>query len=251
MALPKDRVVFITGASSGIGLATARAFLRDGARVAVCVRREIRGLDGAAVFRCDVRDRAEVRGTIEAVVAKFGALHVLVNNAGFGVYARIEDLRPEDLEDIFRTNVFGPVWCVQAALPHLKKTGGQVINISSVLARATVPTAVAYCMTKYALHSFSEGLRIELRPHGVQVIEVGPGLTTTEFQKSAKTAGGAKALQDNAGGWPPEKVARAILSASKRGRREVWLSTGGKALIFLHDRFPRFAEWGLGQWARK
>jgi NAD(P)-dependent dehydrogenase (short-subunit alcohol dehydrogenase family) len=251
MALPKDRVVFITGASSGIGRATAEAFLRDGARVSVCARREIRDLEGAFALRCDVRDRAQVRKTIDAVVEKFGALHVLVNNAGFGVYAPIEEIREDDFEDIFRTNVFGPLHCVQAALPHLKKTRGQVINISSILARSTVPYVVAYCMTKHALHSFSEGLRLELKPHGVRVIEIGPGLTATDFQRAAKKTGvEERVVPDNQAGWPPARVAKAILHASMCGRREVWLTMSGKTLLFLHDNFPRLADWGLERWRK-
>ncbi len=249
--LPRDRVVFITGASSGIGRATAEAFVRDGARVAACARREIRDLEGAWTLRCDVRDRAQVLRAVESAVDRFGALHVLVNNAGSGLYAPIAEFRSDDLEDLFRTNVFGAVWCVQAALPHLRKTRGQVINISSILARTTVPTAVAYCMTKHALHSFTEGLRVEAGADGITVIEVGPGLTATDFQKSAKAVGSAKPPVNNREGWPPEKVARAILRASRRGTREVWLSTGGKALLLLHDRFPHLADWGLGRWMRK
>ena len=252
MALPRDRVVFITGASSGIGRATAEAFLRDGARVAVCARREIRDLD-ALCLRCDVRNREEVRKAVDAAVERFGALHVLVNNAGMGVYAPMADLSDGDMEDIFRTNVYGPVYAVQAALPHLRKSRGQIINVSSILARTTIPYGVAYCMTKHALHSFSEGLRVELKPHGVKVIEVGPGLTATAFQSSARLTGVSRApsFSDKRRGWPPEKVAEAILRASKKGKREVWLTLDGKAFMFIHDAFPRLADWGLAKWARR
>ncbi len=250
MALPRDRVVFITGASSGIGRATADAFLRDGARVAVCARREIHDLDAFRVC-CDVRKRSDVRAAIEAVVAKFGALHVLVNNAGFGVYSTVEEMSDADLEDIFRTNVYGPVYAVQAALPHLKAAGGQVINISSSLARATTPYSVAYCMTKHALHSFSVGLRMELKASGVKVIEIAPGLTDTDFQKSAKRVGSAVPLAaESRHGWPAVRVAKAILKASRRGTREVWLTVDGRAFAFAQRAFPRLTEWGLLKWAR-
>lgn len=249
MPLPRDRVVFITGASSGIGRATAQAFLEDGARVAVCARREIQGLDAFRVC-CDVRRRSDVAAAIDAVVAKFGALHVLINNAGFGVYSSIEEMSEADLEDLFRTNVYGPVYAVQAALPHLRKTRGQVINISSSLARATTPWSVGYCMTKHALHSFSVGLRMELKADGVRVIEVGPGLTNTQFQGAARRVGGAVPLAaDSRRGRPPEKVARAILKASRRGTREVWLTADGRAFAFAQRAFPRLTDWGLLKWA--
>jgi NAD(P)-dependent dehydrogenase (short-subunit alcohol dehydrogenase family) len=251
MALPRDRVVLVTGASSGIGRATAEAFARDGARVAACARRDISGLD-AFCLRCDVRRPGEVRSAIDAVVAKFGALHVLVNNAGFGVYTSIEEMTEADLDDLFRTNVYGPVYAVQAALPHLRKTRGQVVNVSSSLARATTPYSVGYCMTKHALHSFSVGLRMEVKGDGVGVIEVGPGLTATDFQKAAKRTGTAKPLVAESGrGWSPEKVAHAILKASKRGTREVWLTWDGRAFAFAQRNLPRLTEWGLMRWARK
>jgi NAD(P)-dependent dehydrogenase (short-subunit alcohol dehydrogenase family) len=249
MPLPQDRVVLVTGASTGIGRAVALAFTQDGARVAVLARREIKDV-GALALQCDVRRSEEVRSAVEAVVAKFGALHVLVNNAGFGVYASIEEMKESDLDDIFRTNVYGPVHLVQAALPHLRKTRGQIINVSSSLARATTPYSVAYCMSKHALHSFSVGLRMELHADGIEVIEVGPGLTNTEFQKAARRVGSAVPLAaDSRHGWSPEKVARAILSASRRGTREVWLTVEGRAFAFAQRAFPRLTDWGLRKWA--
>ncbi len=242
--------MFITGASGGIGRATAEAFLADGARVAACARGEIRGLD-ALCLRCDVGNRREIGAAVDAVVKEFGALHVLVNNAGVGVYASVEDTAPEDLESIFRTNVYGPVWAVQAALPHLRRTRGQVINVSSSLARSAIPYAAAYCMTKHALHAFSMSLRVELRPLGIRVIEVAPGLTATGFQKSARLVGLPRPpTRGNARGWPPEKVARAILGASRRGRREVWLTADGRFLIRMQHYLPRITDWGLAKWAR-
>lgn len=252
MSLPRDRVVFVTGASSGIGRATAEAFLKDGARVAACARREVAGLD-AFYVRCDVRKRDEVEGAVRAVVEKFGELHVLVNNAGFGVYSAVEAMTDEDLEDIFRTNVFGAFYAARAAIPHLKKTRGQIINVSSILGRAAIPYAAAYCMTKHALHAFSKSLRVELRSHGVRVIEVGPGLTDTGFQKNARLTGIAKPLaaSETQKGWPAEKVARAILRASRRGKREAWLTLDGKFFAFMQETFPRLTDWGMARWASR
>ncbi len=251
MKLPRDRVVFVTGASTGIGRAAAEAFRRDGARVAVCARSEIDNLD-ALCLRCDVRNPAEVEKAVQSVVDEFGELHVLVNNAGFGHYTPVEEQTREDFENIFRTNVFGPFHCVQAALPHLKKTGGQVINISSVLARATVPYMTSYSMTKHALHSFSEGLRIELKPLGIDVIEIGPGLTATKFQSNAKKDGvNPGFVPPNEKGWSAGRVAKVIVKASRSGKREKWLSAEAKSLLFFHDHFPRLVDWGLGKWAAR
>jgi NAD(P)-dependent dehydrogenase (short-subunit alcohol dehydrogenase family) len=247
VSLPSDRVVLVTGGSAGIGRATAEAFAHDGARVAVCSRRPV---TGAFWVRCDVRRRDEVQAAVSAVVAKFGELHVLVNNAGFGVYGTVENTTPEDFEDLFRTNVLGPVWMIQAALPHLRKTKGQVINVTSGLARTAIPLMAGYCMTKYALHALSQSLRIELRPSRIRVIEVAPGLTDTHFQKSAVLRGMARpAAPPNRKGWRAEKVARAILRASRRGRREVWLTADANFLAWMQRHFPRVTDWGLARWA--
>ncbi len=240
--------MFITGASTGIGRAAAEAFRKDGARVAVCARSEITGLD-ALCLRCDVRNPEEVEKAVQSVVDEFGELHVLVNNAGFGHYTPVEEQSREDFENIFRTNVFGPFHCVQAALPHLKKSRGQVINISSVLARATVPYMVSYSMTKHALHSFSEGLRVELKPLGIDVIEIGPGLTATKFQSNAKKEGIPEGfVPPNEKGWPAERVAKVIVKASRSGKRVKWLTMEAKFFLFFHDHFPGLVEWGLGKW---
>ncbi len=243
--------MLVTGASGGIGQATARAFLDDGARVAALARGELRGLEGALALRADVRKPEDLRRAVEATVERYGALHVLVNNAGIGLYSSVADTTEEALEDVFRTNVFGPFHAVRAALPHLAKSQGQVINVSSSLARSSIPYMAAYCMSKYALHSFSQSLRVELRPLGVRVIEVAPGLTDTGFQGNAKLIGVKRAMApENRKGWPPEKVARAILKASRRGAREVWLTADGRFLIRMQALFPRFVDWGLERWSR-
>jgi NAD(P)-dependent dehydrogenase (short-subunit alcohol dehydrogenase family) len=174
-----------------------------------------------------------------------------VNNAGVGLYSSVADTSEEALEDVFRTNVYGPFHAVRAALPHLEKSRGQVINVSSSLARSTIPYMAAYCMSKYALHAFSQSLRVELRPLGIRVIEVGPGLTDTGFQRNSRLIGVKRAMApENRRGWPPEKVARAILKASRRGTREVWLTVDGRFFIGVQAAFPRFADWALERWSR-
>lgn len=250
MALPRDRVVLVTGASSGIGRSVVQAFLQDGARVAACARRPI-DAPGAFTLPCDVRKRHDVQAAVQSVVSRFGDLHVLINNAGMGVYTSVEEMGDGDLEDVFRTNVYGPIYMIQAAIPHLRKSRGQVVNISSSLARATVPFSVAYCMSKHALHSLSVGLRMELKKDGIQVLEVGPGLTATDFQKAARRVGEATPMAaDSQRGWPAEKVAKAILAASRKGRQETWLTVDGKAFAFGQRNFPGLTEWAMNRWAR-
>lgn len=263
MLLPRNRVVWISGASSGIGRATALAFAGDGARVGLAARRaerlhelkrEIEQAGGQAVVaRCDVSRRDEVRESLLKTAAEFGALHIVINNAGYGHYAPVEAINEDDLDRILRTNVYSALYAAQAALPLLRKTpGSQIINVTSILAFTSIPYAAAYCMSKHALHALTEIMRIELAPHGIRVIEVAPGLTRTEFQRAAKTTGiGEKVVRDNQGGWPPEKVARAILKASRRASREVRLTLEGKLFCFLHDHLPGLVDWGLARWSRR
>ncbi|HZN63264.1 MAG TPA: SDR family NAD(P)-dependent oxidoreductase, partial [Planctomycetota bacterium] len=156
--LPRDRVVLITGASAGIGHATALAFVKDGARVVLASRNRER-LDALAkeigpsalAVTCDVRERAQVRAAVDAGVAKFGALHVAIANAGFGIYHSAARMRDEDLDAVFRTNVYGAVYTIQEALPHLRQVRGQAIFVTSVLGKAVTPGGASYNMSKHAM----------------------------------------------------------------------------------------------------
>jgi len=249
--LPRDRVVLITGASSGIGRATAIAFARDGARIVLASRNRDK-LDALAkeigesalAVTCDVRDRQQVRAAVEAGVAKFGALHIAIANAGFGIYHTAAGMTDEDLDAVMRTNVYGAVYTIQEALPHLRKAGrGQAIFVTSVLGKAVTPGGASYNMSKHAITAYADTLRMEEPKGGIDVIVVGPGQTATEFQKNAVSRfRGFDPVRSNKGGWPPERVAKAILSASKRRKREVYLTLEGRALLAVRPFLPGLAD---------
>ena len=248
--LPRDRVVLITGASSGIGRATALAFAKDGAQVVLAARNRERldalakeiG-DAALAVTCDVRQRGQVKAAIEAGVAKFGALHVAIANAGMGIYHSAARMRDEDLDAVFRTNVYGAVYTIQEALPHLRQVRGQAIFVTSVLGKAVTPGGASYNMSKHAMTAYADSLRMEEPRGGIDVIVVGPGQTATDFQKNAGNRfKGFDAVRSNAGGWSAERVARAILSASKRRKREVYLTLEGRALLALRPWIPGIAD---------
>jgi dehydrogenase/reductase SDR family protein 7B len=248
--LPRDRVVLVTGASSGIGRATALAFAKDGARVVLAARNRER-LDGLAkeigpaaiAVTCDVRDRAQVRAAVDAAVARFGALHVAIANAGFGVYHSAAKIRDEDIDAVFRTNVYGAIYTIQEALPHLRMAKGQAIFITSVLGKAVTPGGSTYNMSKHAVTAYADTLRMEEPKGGIDVIVVGPGLVATEFQRNAGNRfKDFLPVKDNRGGCKPERVAKAILSASKRRKREVYLSFEGRALLALRPLMPGIAD---------
>jgi short-subunit dehydrogenase len=158
-------------------------------------------------------------------------------------------MREEDMADLFRLNVYGPLYGIQEVLPIMKRQGcGQIVNVTSTLGRCSMPLMAAYCMTKFALEALSESLRIEVKPHGIRVIVVGPGLTRTNFSSSATRTG---VEYNNSGGASAERVGRAIVRASRRGTRTVYLNAESKVLLALHSMLPRVYDFGFGIWMKK
>lgn len=206
------QVVIVTGASSGIGEATARRLVRGGARVVISARRQdrldalARELDptGAAVLAVagDVTVDADRRRLVEATLAKFGRIDGLVNNAGYGTRGPVEMVPVDLIRKNYETNVFSLVALTQLVLPTLRAQGdGCIINIGSVAGRIARPLSSIYDSTKHALEALTDGLRGELRPFGVRVALIRPGFIITEFIEAANTA--STAVVENAGPYTP------------------------------------------------
>lgn len=261
-SLPRDRVVIVTGASAGIGRETALAFAKDGARLVIASRngqrlagvgRQINEIGGQCIAKqADITKRSEIRSLVGIAQKKWGAVHVLVNNAGIGFYGPVESMEDADFDALMRTNVLGAIHAIQEVLPLMKEQRcGQIINVSSTLGRAGLPLMSVYCMTKFALEALSQSLRVELKPHGIDVIVVAPGVTATEFNYNARVRGLAKnpasSIEAKA---TPDKVARAILKASRRRKREVVLNLESKAFLALRAIAPSLTDWGLGRWMK-
>ncbi len=192
------RTVFLTGASSGIGRATAALFAQRGWNVAATMRDPAHAGDLAAspaviVPPVDVLDRAAIEAAVRAAVERFTSIDVLVNNAGYAVLGPLEAIPPASIERQFGTNVLGLIATTQAVLPHFRAQGrGRVVNISSVVGRMTFPLGSVYDATKFAVEGLSEALRFELAAIGVQVKVVEPGLVATDFgTRSMEFHGGA------------------------------------------------------------
>lgn len=178
--------VLVTGCSSGIGRATAEAFLDEGWRVYATTRDpeacEPFGSERATVVRLDVTVDDDVERVVDRVVREAGRVDCLVNNAGFGQFGPIEDLSAEDLTDQLDVNVVGPHRLVRAALPHMRvQGGGTVVNVGSVAGRLPLAGTGAYCGSKAALAATTAALRQEVAGDGVDVVLVEPGLVATEF----------------------------------------------------------------------
>jgi NADP-dependent 3-hydroxy acid dehydrogenase YdfG len=222
----RDSVVIVTGASSGIGAATARAAARAGARVVLAARREerIRELaaelgGGAIAVRCDVTDRIQVDALAQAALDAFGRIDVLVNNAGQGLQSSVEDLALDDLRAVLELNLVAPLAMMQAVLPAMRAQGsGSIVNVSSGTTFADVPGTGGYVASKIALERLSAIARAELEGTGIAVSTLIPFATSTEFMTSIR-AGRAEAEAMTAGATfdSPETVADAVLALIASG----------------------------------
>jgi short-subunit dehydrogenase len=254
VADPRGRVALVTGASSGIGAATARAFAGAGLRVALCARRKdrleqlaaeltARGSE-ATVHAVDVTDALAVRAMVDEVAARWGRLDVLVNNAGRGFSATLEQTTAEELRALMELNVVAVLGATQAALPIMRRQGsGHIINVSSVVGRRAVPYRAAYSATKFALGALSEALRVELTGTGIAVTLVYPIRTAgTEFHEA----------EVQKARWRPmgpvqsaERVARAILSCVRRPRLEVYPYWPVRILAVMSVIAPGLLDRGM------
>jgi short-subunit dehydrogenase len=254
------RVVFITGASSGIGAALAREFARAGADLALAARRvdrleklaaDITGLGRRAlVLPCDVT----VDGDLERAAARtrqaFGRIDVVVANAGFGVMGAVETLTLDDYRHQFETNVFGVLRTVYATLEDVKRARGRLVLLGSVSGHVGLPGSTAYAMSKFAVRGFAESVAHELAPHGVAVTLVSPGFVESEIRHvdrrgrwHAEAEGGPPRLLI----MPAATAARQIVRAVARGRRESVITRHGKVAVFLQRHTPWLVRAVVGR----
>ena len=253
------RVVVITGASDGIGAEMARQLAaRVGAGLAlVLAARQAAPLDAVAAecialgaqalaLPTDVAIQIQCRRLIISAVERFGRIDVLVNNAGRSAHALFEEV--EDLgwyEELMRVNLWGAVWCTQAALPHLKHSRGSIVAVSSLAGLIGVPGRTAYSATKFAMTGFFEALRAELRGAGVSVTTAYPGVVATKiryrgFNAAGETAGASGLIEE--GAMSVEECARLINAGMNRREREVVMTAKGRFGRFLKLLAPGVVE---------
>lgn len=208
-------VVIITGASSGIGAATARTFAKEGARLVLAARRKEALMEVAAslppetevlIVPTDVGDEAEVQNLVERTIERFGAIDVLVNNAGYGFFAPITELTAQQFDDLIRVNLRGVFLCTKYVLPHFYEMGGgSVVTISSLAGKSGFNNGAGYCASKFGVMGLMESAFHEARSHNVRVVTITPGSVDTPFFGIAGVA------------WPnrdripqPEEIAEVI-----------------------------------------
>jgi short-subunit dehydrogenase len=246
----EDRTVLVTGASSGIGHATALAFAKAGCHLVLAARRQDRLLALAEQVRtstdrrvraipCDVTSTQDVRALFHELTRNGEELDVVVNNAGLGLYGPLEAISEAQLSQVMDVNVMGAFRVIRAAIPLLKRRrSGQIINVSSVLGHRGLPFLGGYAASKAALNAMTEALRLELRDHGIDVLLVSPGLTATEFRETRLHAEGYQQEPIPLKAMSAEEVAEAIVSASRSRRRETVLTLPGRVMVLANRYAP-------------
>ncbi len=210
------KTAVVTGSTKGIGRAIAEALLREGVNVCVSARHEDEveravsemadaGEGRVAGAVCDVRDYEEVKALFEHAAAEFGGVDVLVNNAGVGLFGRVDEMSPEDFRAVLETNLFGVFYCCREAIPRMKERGGgYIINISSLAGTNAHPQMAAYNASKFGLNGFSEALMQEVRHDRIRVSYVMPGSVNTYFGDDEPDESQSWQLQ-------PEDIARVVI----------------------------------------
>lgn len=250
----KKPVVLITGASSGIGRASAIEFAKKGFSLAITSHSAER-LDGTykllekysrdiLKIEADITDISQVKTLFDEVEKHFGYLNILINCAGAALLGNIEDIKQEKLEHIFKLNFFSVLWCMQHALPLMQKAEGkkQIINISSIAGKRGIPSMGAYCASKFAVNGLTEAARLEFKKKNIDMLLVCPGGTETGFYSNAVRCPSEKNFPEMGRMMSAEYVAREISRASDKNKREIVVGTKGKMLVFINRLSGRLTD---------
>ena len=255
----KNKVVLITGASSGIGRETAIEFAKLGANLILVARRkdklkqtedELKKYNVSILAcQCDVSKKDQVKEMSETVLEKFSSVDILVNNAGFAIYGSVSDLSISDIESQMETNYFGMVYCIKNFLPSmLKKESGHIVNVASVAASFGLPGIASYCASKFAMLGFSEGLKHELKDTGIGITVVSPIMVRTNFFDHPSFE---KMLKYSPTSLDPKTVAKTILKAANSSRLEIIVPSVVRGAIWMKSTFPFFINPILGKSFKK
>jgi short-subunit dehydrogenase len=255
----KDKIVVITGASSGIGKAAAIEFAKRGAKLAIVSRRKEKleelqkSLEQFStevlVCPCDVSDKEAVKKMSDAVLEKFGKIDILVNNAGFAIYGMVTNLTIEQIESQMQTNYFGMMYCTKNFLPILQQqNSGHIVNVASVAASFGLPGIAPYCASKFAMLGFSEGLKHELKGTNIGVTVVSPIMVRTNFFDHESFA---KMPKYSPTSLDPKTVASAIIRASESSRLEIIVPGIVRIGVWLKHTIPFVINPIMGATFRK
>ena len=270
MSANSKKVWFITGASRGLGLEIARGALQRGDSVVAAARKPeavtaaLGAQDNLLAVALDVTDEAQAVSAAKAAIERFGRIDVLVNNAGYGLLAAVEEATTEEVERQYQTNVFGLLKVTRAVLPHLRRAGkGHVINTSAIVGYASFPGWGVYGSTKFAVEGLTEALAIELAPLGIFATVVEPGFFRTDFLDEtsllrtknpigdyAATVGAMREFATSVNHQQqgdPRKLSKAVLQLADSAKPPVRLPLGSDTVAKIAEK-NRFVEAELEQW---
>jgi len=261
MSYWNDKVVLITGGSSGLGRVIADGFAGAGAKLVIvglepeAVRQAAREMEHAGGevlgIAADITRQEQVDGVFDQALARFGQLDVLVNNAGRSMRGKVLDTTPEQFRELMELNLVALVRCTRAAAPHLLKRRGHVVNIGSLAAKAASRWVGAYPASKHAVAAYSQQLRLELGPEGLHVLLVCPGPIAREADRLYPLEGledvPERARRPGAGvqvkAIPPDRLAAQILRACERRQPELIVPGKARLLFAISQLWPRLGDW--------
>ncbi|HJZ13134.1 MAG TPA: SDR family NAD(P)-dependent oxidoreductase [Acidobacteriota bacterium] len=257
----QNKVVVITGASSGIGRETALALGREKCRLVLAarrqeklesVRRQVEEAGGKAVVApADVSRNSDVEELVKTALVQFGRIDVLINNAGSGLLATLEETTPEQMERIWRTNFLSTFTAIRSVLPVMKKQGsGHIVTVSSIAGRRATPLQAAYCASKFAQAGLMESLRIELRGSRVRCTTIFAGPTDTEFLTALENPG-KRSARYHGKVLPAAAVASRIVEALRNPKSEIITQRFGRALLVLNALTPSAVDWMVTRFVKR
>jgi len=250
----KDKVAIITGASSGIGLATAREFAKAGCKLVVGARNidKLQELEGELSYiteiisvKCDVTIEADCKRLIQKSLERFGKIDILVNNAGISMRALFKDLELSVIKEVMDVNFWGTVYCTKYALPHILNTSGSVIGVISISGYKGLPARTGYSASKFAVYGFLETLRIEHLRDKLHVMIFAPGFTASNIRQTALVADGSRqgeTPRDESKMMSAEECARQMIKGIRKRKATMVLTPIGKVLVFLNKIAPRLVD---------
>ncbi|OEK06449.1 SDR family oxidoreductase [Roseivirga misakiensis] len=247
----KDKVVIITGGSSGIGKALALEFAKLGAKIVITGRNEARLTEVSQALEAlnapnlclalDVSLEKDNATLVDKTIEKYDRIDILINNAGISMRALLEEIELEVFEKVMKINFNGTLYATKYCLPHILKSKGSIVGISSINGYRGTPARTAYTASKYAMNGFFEALRTEVMHRGVHVLVACPGFTGTNIRNAALTADGSEqgsSPRDEGKMMTAEEVALGIIKAIRKRKRDIVFTTQGKLAVFLNKWMP-------------
>lgn len=257
----EGKVVLITGASSGIGLACSHEFSKRGCQVVMAARSSSK-LQTAAdeitgetlVLPTDVSRETDCKNLVDATIERFGKIDILINNAGISQRAMFADLHLEVIKKVMATNFWGTVYCTKYALPHILKQKGSIVGVSSVAGYKGLPGRTGYSASKYAMQGLLDTIRIEHLHDGLHVLVVCPGFTASNIREAALVADGSaqgESPRDEEKMMTAETVARKMANAIEKRKRTLNLTMQAKATVFFNKWLPGWVDKKVFEHFRK